>query len=130
MFFRNLFQSKSTFNFLPIQIPTKLIIWELFLSKLQKSLPSYQVTKRSKNVQFRDYKTQDQKLQNLGIKTNTTKNWPRDLHPCCLILLLPRSAALPESDAGSDVIKPASSFVIRNHQTSCSMWCSMYRARC
>ena len=46
------------------------------------------------------------------------------------ILLLFQTAALPGSDAGSDVIKPASSFVIQNHQTSCSMWCPMYRARC
>ena len=37
---------------------------------------------------------------------------------------------VPESDAGSGVIKPASSFVIQNRQTSCSMWCPMYRARC
>ena len=42
------------------------------------------------------------------------------------ILLLPQTAALPESDAGSDVIKPASSFVIQNRQTSYSMWCPMY----
>ena len=42
------------------------------------------------------------------------------------ILLLPQTAVLPESDAGSDVIKPASSFVIQNRQTSCSIWCSMY----
>ena len=41
------------------------------------------------------------------------------------ILLLPLTAALPGSDAGSDVIKPASSFVIQNRQTSCSMWCPM-----
>ena len=46
------------------------------------------------------------------------------------ILLLPQTAALPESDAGSGVIKPASSFVIQNRQTSCSMWCPMYRTRC
>ena len=46
------------------------------------------------------------------------------------ILLLPQTAALPESDAGSGVIKPASSFVIQNRQTSCSMWCPMYRAPC
>ena len=46
------------------------------------------------------------------------------------ILLLPQTAALPESNAGSDVIKPASGFVIQNRQTSCSMWCPMYRARC
>ena len=37
------------------------------------------------------------------------------------ILLLPQTAALPGSDAGSDVIKPASSFVIQNRQTTCSM---------
>ena len=46
------------------------------------------------------------------------------------ILLLPQTAALPGSDPGSDVIKPASSFVIQNRQTSYSMWCPMYRARC
>ena len=46
------------------------------------------------------------------------------------ILLLPQTAALPESDAGSDVIKPASSFVIQNRQTSCSMCCPIYRACC
>ena len=42
------------------------------------------------------------------------------------ILLLPQTAALPGSDAGSGVINPASSFVIQNRQTSCSMWCLMY----
>ena len=46
------------------------------------------------------------------------------------ILLLPQTAVLPESDDGSGVIKLASSFVIQNRQTSCSMWCPMYRARC
>ena len=44
------------------------------------------------------------------------QNWGRGF-----ILLLPQTAALPESDAGSDVIKPASSFVIQNRQTACSM---------
>ena len=33
------------------------------------------------------------------------------------------------SNAGSDVVKPASSFVIQNLQTSFSMWCPMYGAR-
>ena len=33
------------------------------------------------------------------------------------ILLLPQTAVLPGSDAGSDVIKPASSFVIQKRQT-------------
>ena len=37
------------------------------------------------------------------------------------ILLLPQAASLPKSDAGSGVIKPASSFVIQNRQISCSM---------
>ena len=37
------------------------------------------------------------------------------------ILLLPQAVALLESDAVSGVIKPASSFVIQNRQTSCSM---------
>ena len=44
------------------------------------------------------------------------------------ILLLPQTAALPGSDAGSDVIKPASSFVIQNRQTSCFMWCPIGQA--
>ena len=35
------------------------------------------------------------------------------------ILLLLQTAVLPGSDAGSDVIKPASSFVIQIRQTSC-----------
>ena len=44
-----------------------------------------------------------------------------------LFILFAVSAFLPpESDAGSGVIKPASSFVIQNRQTSCSMWCPMY----
>ena len=46
------------------------------------------------------------------------------------ILLLPQTAALPGLDAGSDVVTPPSSFDIQNRQTSCSMWCPMYRARC
>ena len=53
------------------------------------------------------------------------QNWGRGF-----ILLLPQTAALPGSNAGSDVIKPASSFVIQNRQTSCSMWCPMYGAHC
>ena len=40
------------------------------------------------------------------------QNWGRGF-----ILLLPQTAALPESDAGSDVIKPESSFVIQNCRT-------------
>ena len=43
--------------------------------------------------------------------------------------LLPLAAVLPESDAGSDVVEAASSFVIQNRQTSCSVWCPLYAAR-
>ena len=53
------------------------------------------------------------------------QNWGRGF-----ILLLPQTAVLLGSDAGSDVIKPASSFVIQNRQTACSMWCPMYGAHC
>ena len=42
--------------------------------------------------------------------------------------LLPQTAVLPRSDAGSDGVKPALSFVIQNRQTLCSVWCPMYRA--
>ena len=45
------------------------------------------------------------------------------------ILLLPQAAALPRFDSGSDVVKPASRFVIQNRQTSCSMWFLMYGTR-
>ena len=43
---------------------------------------------------------------------------------------LSQAAVMPGSNASSDVIKSASSFVMQNRQTSCSMWCPMYRARC
>ena len=46
------------------------------------------------------------------------------------ILLLPQVAALLRSDAGSDVVKPASSFVIQNRQTLRSIWSPRYRTRC
>ena len=59
------------------------------------------------------------------LQARQKQNWGRGF-----ILLLPHTAALPGSDAGSDVIKPASSFVIQNRQTLCSMWCPMYRERC
>ena len=41
------------------------------------------------------------------------------------ILLLPQTAALPGSDAGSDVIKPASSFVIQNDGYKNTVNCSV-----
>ena len=48
------------------------------------------------------------------------QDWDRGFIP-----LLPQTAALPEleSDAGSAVIKPASSFIMQNRQTSCGVRC-------
>ena len=42
------------------------------------------------------------------------------------ILLPPRAAVLPRLDAGSGSVKPTSSCVIQNLQTSCSSWYMMY----
>ena len=40
-------------------------------------------------------------------------------------MLLPQAAVLLNSDAGSDVVKPESGFIIQNCQTLCSIWCPM-----
>ena len=65
------------------------------------------------------------RLKEYPLQVRYKQDWGRGF-----ILLLPQTAALPGSDAGSGVIKPASGFVIQNRQTSCSMWCPMYKARC
>ena len=88
----------------------------------------------------RESKAKDTMVETEGDKLSSSSSSSFEGHPLQVrhkqdwgrgfILLLPQTAALPESDAGSDVIKPASSFVIQNRQTSCSMWCQMYRARC
>ena len=49
------------------------------------------------------------------IQARHKQDWGRGF-----IFLLPENAALPGSDAGSDVIKPASSFVIQNCQSRAS----------
>ena len=67
---------------------------------------------------------QSSSFEGYTLQVRHKQDWGRGF-----ILVLPQTAVLPESDAG-DVIKPASSFVIQNRQTSCSMWCPMYRARC
>ena len=64
------------------------------------------------------------RFQGHPLQVRHEQDWGRGF-----ILLLPQSTVLPGSDAGSDVVKPASSFVIQNRQTSYSMWCPMYRAR-
>ena len=63
-------------------------------------------------------------LEKYSLQVRHKQNWSRGL-----ILLLPRAAVLPGSDAGNDVIKPASSFVFQNRQALCSMWYPLYRAR-
>ena len=78
-------------------------------------VPVYKIAPKSSSSSFEGYPLQARHKQ----------NWGRGF-----ILLLPQTAALPGSDAGSDVIKPASSFVIQNRQTACSMWCPMYGAHC
>ena len=63
------------------------------------------------------------RLKRYPLQVRHKQDWGRGF-----MLLLPQAAVLPESDAGSDVIKPESGFVIQNRQTSCSMWCLMYKA--
>ena len=64
-------------------------------------------------------------LKGYPLQVRHKQDWGRGF-----ILLIPQATALPESDAGSGAIKPALSFVIQNRQTSCSMWCPMYKAHC
>ena len=45
------------------------------------------------------------------------------------IFLLPQAAVLPESDARSSGVEPASRFLIQSHQISCSLWFPMYEYR-
>ena len=56
------------------------------------------------------------RLERYPLQVRHKQDWGRGF-----ILLLPQAAVLPESDAGSDVAKPALGFVIQNRQTSCSM---------
>ena len=64
------------------------------------------------------------RLKEHSLQVRHTQDWDRGF-----ILLLPHAAVLPGLEVGRNVVKPASSFVILNRQTSCSMWCPMYRAR-
>ena len=73
------------------------------------------------------------RLERHPLQVRHRQDWGRGF-----ILLLAQAAVLPGSDAGSDDVKPASSFVIQNRQTSCSssprqtvdpMWCPIHRAR-
>ena len=63
-------------------------------------------------------------LEGHSLQVRHKHDWGRGF-----ILLLFQDAVLPESDAGNDFVKPASSFVIQSRQISCSMWCPIYGAR-
>ena len=77
------------------------------------------------NTNFNASSLSSSSFEGYPLQVRQKQDWGRGF-----ILVLPQTAALPESDAGSNVIKPASSFVIRIRQTLCSMWCPMYGARC
>ena len=64
-------------------------------------------------------------LKRYPLQVRHKQDWGRGF-----ILLLLQAVVLPESDAGSDAIKPASGFVIQNCQILCSKWCPMYKAIC
>ena len=59
--------------------------------------------------------TSSSSFEGYPLQVRHKQDWGRGF-----IVLLPQTAVLPGSDAGSDVIKPASSFVIQSRQTSCS----------
>ena len=67
------------------------------------------------NISYRQ-SSSSSSFEGYPLQARHKQNWGRGF-----ILLLPQTAALPESNAGSSVIKPASSFVMQNRQTSCSM---------
>ena len=56
---------------------------------------------------FIKLKSRLRRLERYPLQVRHKQDWGRGF-----ILLLPHTAALPESDAGSNVIKPASSFII------------------
>ena len=92
---------------------------------LVKHVISDETVSNLNSVSLSNRRHRRRRLKRYPLQVRHKQDWGRGF-----ILLLPQTAALPGSDAGSDVIKPASSFVIQNRQTSCSMWCPMYRARC
>ena len=65
-------------------------------------------------LRFDKFQSSSSSFEGHPLQVRHKQNWGRGF-----ILLLPQTAALPGSDAGSDVIKPASSFVIQNRQTAC-----------
>ena len=68
--------------------------------------------------------TRRRRVKGHPFQTRHKQDWDEGL-----IFLPPQAAVLLGSDAGSDVVKPASSFVIQNRQTSCFVWYLIYGAR-
>ena len=58
--------------------------------------------------------------------TNSIRANNNQSHGRGSILLPPRAAVLPRLDAGNGGVKPTSSCVIQNLQTTCSSWYMMY----
>ena len=69
-------------------------------------------------TKYKQLKAQIPKKTSCSLKTIHSRSNTNMTGARGFILLLPQTAALPGSDAGSGVIKPASSFVIQNCQTS------------
>ena len=82
--------------------------------------------KNKKSLHF-DFHHHSERLSSFG-RASTPGQTQTGLEPK-VFLLLPQAVVLLGSDAGSDVIKSASSFVIQNYQTFCFVCCLMYRAR-
>ena len=80
---------------------------------------------KRKDVYPYDYMDSRRRLKGIHSRSDTNRTGAEGLS-----FYYPRLLHCLDSDAGSDVIKPALSFVIQNRHTSCSMWCPMYRARC
>ena len=103
-----------------------LLLFSFLLFKFYYNDFFFNILAKIKKKDFQNhFKSSSSSFEGHPLQVGHQQDWGRGF-----ILLLPQTAALPGSDAGRDVIKPASSFVIQNRQTSCSMWCLMYRARC
>ena len=117
------FNSVSKFNYIDVSVVVEHCCW--FLGLIYQLIYSMIVVNSTSSVARRRRRRSSSSFEGYPLQARHKQNWGRGF-----ILLLPQTAVLPGSNAGSDVIKPASSFVIQNRQTSCSMWCPMYRTRC
>ena len=66
---------------------------------------------RVNTLPLRVHRRRRRRLKRYPLQVRDKQDWGPGF-----ILLLPQTAAMPGSDAGSDVIKPASSFVIQNRR--------------